>query len=77
MVQEEQFTKYPFGVYQTKVEDHLFWVAECPSLKGCVGLGSTPEEACAELEMNEAAWIELAEKYGIEIPGIPTEQLNS
>lgn len=69
--------KYPFRVYQAEVENHLFWIAECPALKGCVGQGSTPEEACAELETNESEWLEIAKKYGIEIPEIPTEQLNS
>lgn len=69
--------KYPFRVYQTQVEKHIFWVAECPILKGCVGQGETIEEACAELEENEREWLLTAEKYGIEIPPIPTEQMAS
>lgn len=68
---------YPFRVFQTKVEEHTFWVAECPALKGCVGQGDTLEEALAELEGNEQSWLELAEEYGVEIPEIPVEQMNA
>ncbi len=69
--------KYPFRVYQTQVEEHIFWVAECPVLKGCVGQGDTIEAALAELEANEQSWLELAEEYGLDIPAIPTESLNA
>jgi predicted HicB family RNase H-like nuclease len=69
--------KYPFSVYQTQVGDHVFWVAECPSLKGCVGQGDTPEAAIGELSGNEKEWLETAEKYGIPIPPVPAEPLNS
>lgn len=69
--------KYPFRVYPTQVEGHIFWVAECPALKGCTGQGDTLETALAELEENEKNWLELAEEYGIEVPAIPMEQVNS
>jgi len=69
--------RYPFRVYQTQVDAHVFWVAECPVLKGCIGQGDTLEEAIAELETNEQSWIEVAQEYGIEIPAIPVEQVNS
>ena len=68
--------KYPFNVYQTKVEDHVFWIAEIPALNGCVGQGETADEALKELELNEEAWLETAKEYGIEIPEIPCEQIN-
>ena len=45
--------KYPFTVYFTQVEDHSFWIAECKSLKGCVGQGETAEEAIEELKINQ------------------------
>ena len=67
--------KYPFRVYQTKIESHVFWVAECPALKGCVGQGDTLDEALAELEINEQSWIEVAQDCGIEIPPIPMENM--
>lgn len=69
--------KYPFSVYQTLVDGHEFWVAECPSLKGCVGQGNTPEAAIDELSRNEKEWLETAEKYGIPIPLVPIEALNA
>lgn len=64
--------KYPYYVYQMQVENHTFWVAESPALKGCVGQGDTQEEAVSELEVNEAEWLATAEEYGIEIPAVPT-----
>lgn len=66
--------KYPYTVYQAVVEGHTFWIARCPSLKGCVGQGETIEEALNELEANEAEWIVTAEECGIEVPPIPVVQ---
>lgn len=68
--------KYPFKVYQTKVDDHVFWIAESPCLKGCVGQGDSMEAAMNELEENEAIWLETAQEYGIEIPAIPIETVS-
>ncbi len=59
--------KYEFEVYQMNVEDHLFWVAKSKALKGCVGQGETSSEAIAELDLNEADWLETAEQCGIPI----------
>lgn len=69
--------RYPFRVYKTQVENHVFWIADCPTLKGCTGQGATPDAAIAELEANEQSWLELAEEYGLEIPAIPTEIANA
>lgn len=69
--------KYPFRVYQTQVDSHVFWVAESPALSGCVGQGDTLEEAVAELEGNEASWLEVAAECGIPIPEIPVENINA
>ena len=68
--------KYPFNVYQTKVEEHIFWIAESPMLNGCVGQGETADEALKELELNEEEWLVTAKEFGIEIPDIPVEQIN-
>jgi len=65
---------YPFQVYQSKVEQHTFWVANSASLKGCVGQGETAEEAISELEANEQDWIATAKEVGIPIPAAPIEQ---
>ena len=64
---------YPFQVYQSKVERHVFWVAKSASLKGCVGQGETAEEAISELEENELEWVAAAKEVGIPIPAVPVE----
>ena len=66
--------KYPFKVYQTENEGHIFWVAKSTSLKGCVGQGDLMVDAIAELEENEKAWLETAEEVGIPIPEIMIEK---
>lgn len=68
--------KYPFRVFQTEVEGHVFWIAKSTCLKGCVGQGDQPDEAIAELAENEAAWLETARDSGIEVPEISTEALD-
>ncbi len=67
--------KYPFRVFQTEVEGHIFWVAKSNYLNGCVGQGDAQEDAIAELEENEAAWIETALETGIPIPKVPIERV--
>lgn len=59
---------YEFNVYQMQVEDHVFWVAESRSLKGCVGQGDSADEAIKELSANEIEWINTAKVYRIAIP---------
>ena len=61
---------YGFSIYQTQDDDHLFWVAESKSLKGCVGQGESSEEAIQELEDNEKEWLDTAKEFGIPIPPI-------
>ena len=41
--------KYPFAVFQTQVEDHIFWIAKSTILKGCVGQGESQAAAIKEL----------------------------
>lgn len=65
--------KYGFNVYQTQVEDHVFWIAESKDLKGCVGQGETINEALLELELNEQEWLDTAAECGIPIPDISIE----
>ena len=64
---------YPFQVYQSKAEEHVFWVAKSASLKGCIGQGETAEEAISELEANEQEWIVTAKEVGISVPPVPVE----
>lgn len=60
--------KYGFTIYKTKVEEHVFWIAESKDLKGCVGQGDTIEEAIDELKSNEESWLETAKEVGLRIP---------
>ena len=64
---------YPFQVYQSKVEDHVFWIARSSTLKGCIGQGDTPDEAIEELAENEQEWLSSAKETGIRIPDVPIE----
>ena len=66
--------KYPFDVYKMKVGEHEFWAAESKTLDGCVAQGESSQEAIAELEISEEAWLEAAEKYGIPIPPVPVKR---
>mgnify|MGYP001139370929 CR=1 FL=1 len=61
---------YEFNVYQMQVDDHVFWVAESKSLKGCVGQGDSADEAIKELSANEIEWINTAQEYKIPIPPV-------
>ena len=73
---EEMFMiKYPFMVFQTEIEGHVFWVAKSSYLKGCVGQGDEQSEAISELEENERAWLETAHEAGIPIPEVPIEHI--
>lgn len=60
--------KYNFKVSQELVEGVPYWVARCLDVDTIIGQGNTPEEAIAELEENEATWLEFAPEVGIEIP---------
>lgn len=62
---------YPFTVYKTEMNDHVFWIAKSLMLKGCVGQGDTQSKALKELEENEKSWMETAGDVGIEIPEVP------
>ncbi len=60
--------KYNFKVSQELVEGIPYWIARCLDVDTIVGQGNTPDEAIAELEENEAAWLEFAPEMGIKIP---------
>ncbi len=45
-----------------------FWVAECPSLAGCISQGATREEAIANAREAVAAYVEALEQDGIPVP---------
>lgn len=66
--------RYNFSVSREFVEDQVCWVARSKSVSTIVGQGDTPEEAIAELEANEASWLELAADLGIDIPDANPER---
>jgi predicted RNase H-like HicB family nuclease len=44
------------------------WVAEVPSLPGCVSQGETKEEALNNIREAIEAWIDAAKETGISVP---------
>ncbi len=44
------------------------WVAECPSLPGCVSQGKTKEEAIVNIREAIAAYIAALEEDGLPVP---------
>ena len=67
--------KYSYSISQ--VEDHgdIIWLAQSKELKNCLGAGDTQEEALAELEENEAIWLDMAQEKGFPIPEVRVEKL--
>ena len=57
---------YPIEVYWS--DEDGAWIAVAPDLPHCASHGPTPHEAVAEVEGAIAAWIEVAESTGREIP---------
>ena len=44
------------------------WVAECPSLPGCLSQGETREEAIGNIREAIALYIEVLEEDGLPVP---------
>jgi predicted RNase H-like HicB family nuclease len=45
-----------------------WWVAECPSLPGCVSQGKTREEALANIKEAIDGYIEVLKEDGLPVP---------
>jgi predicted RNase H-like HicB family nuclease len=45
-----------------------YWVAECPSLPGCISQGETHDEAIANIKEAIALYIESLEAHGETVP---------
>ena len=45
-----------------------FWVAECPSLPGCISQGLTKEEAITNIREAIQGYIEALEEDGLPVP---------
>jgi len=55
-------------------EDGIF-VAQCPSLPGCVSQGKTRDEAMVNIRDAVQGYLESLKKHGEPIPGPITEEL--
>ena len=45
-----------------------YWVAECPSLPGCISQGKTKEEAIGNIREAIRAYIEALDEDGLAVP---------
>ena len=45
-----------------------FWVAECPSLPGCISQGETRDEAILNIKEAFSLYIEVLEEDGLPVP---------
>jgi predicted RNase H-like HicB family nuclease len=45
-----------------------YWVAECPSLPGCISQGSTKEEAISNIREAIKGYIEALREDGLQVP---------
>jgi len=52
-----------------------YWVAECPSLPGCVSQGSSREEAITNIKEAIQGYIEALEEDGLPVPAERFEAL--
>jgi predicted RNase H-like HicB family nuclease len=48
-----------------------YWVAECPSLPGCISQGKTKTEAITNIREAITAYIEALEKDSLPVPSVP------
>ena len=65
--------KYPFVIYPAEEGGY---VAEIPSLKGCLAQGETLVETLDELLTVANLWMETAEERGERLPNAETELEN-
>ncbi|OGF67864.1 MAG: hypothetical protein A2Y62_01205 [Candidatus Fischerbacteria bacterium RBG_13_37_8] len=45
-----------------------YWIAECPSLQGCISQGKTREEAIINIKEAIQAYIKALEEDGLPVP---------
>jgi predicted RNase H-like HicB family nuclease len=48
--------------------DDGYWVAECPSLSGCVSQGASRDEAISNIKEAIAVYVESLEDDGLPVP---------
>jgi len=45
-----------------------YWVAECPSLPGCISQGKTKEQAAVNIKEAIQGYIAALQEYGLPVP---------
>lgn len=60
--------KNPYMIRVFWSEEDDCYIAEVTELKGCSGLGKTPEQALKEAEKSIQNWLRVAKKEGLPIP---------
>jgi predicted RNase H-like HicB family nuclease len=60
--------KMPYMIRTFWSEEDGCYIAEVPELKGCSGLGSSPELATKEAIKSIDGWLQVAKKEGLAIP---------
>lgn len=59
-------TEYHINMFWSAEDES--WVADIPDLRHCSAVGTTPQEALAEVLEAKQAWIESARQHGDPIP---------
>lgn len=59
-------SRYHINIFFSPEDD--CWVADLPDFEHCSALGATPEEALAELQVAQEAWLKEAKLSGIPVP---------
>lgn len=60
--------KIPYLIRTFWSEEDQCYIAEVPELKGCSGLGKTPEKAIREARRSMENWLRVAKQEGLPIP---------
>ena len=53
-----------------------YWVAECPSLPGCISQGKTKQEAVANIKEATEGYVLSLEEDGLPVPDEQVEKFN-
>lgn len=79
--------RYGYEVYPASSRETKYWIAESRAIikkgigsekqKSAFGCGNTMEDAIADLEANEAKWIEMAEYCSLKIEEPPKKAISS
>lgn len=66
--------KVKFRVELTYDFDYQGYVAECPTLPGCLSQGKTKEDALHNIREAIRGWLHVAKEKGLRIPAEPVQE---